>query len=53
MNLVQDIFEEIRQIENPTDTTTCGGSGKEFYKTHFVICSDCLVKMDKKAKGEA
>ena len=46
-----NLKNQLKEIEDGFGNATCGRCGKEFYKTYFVICGDCLTSLNKIAIG--
>jgi ribosomal protein L32 len=38
-----DLQQAVKELEASFSMQKCGHCGKEFYRTHFNICADCLT----------
>ena len=46
-----DLKNAVKELEESFCIATCGHCGKEFYKTYFVVCAECLMKADRANRG--
>ena len=46
-----DLRKAVKALEDSFGVTNCGHCGKDFYRTYFVVCGECLTKASKIARG--
>jgi hypothetical protein len=47
-----DICRSVQELKKSFGNAICGHCGKEYYRTYFVMCDDCLTIKGKSNRGE-